>query len=275
MNPIKHTLPNAFEVTGLNAALLALQRAPYRPHIRCINYHDVPADQMAAFEEQLRFYAKHFAPVGHDELIAFHAGHWTHEKPGLLITFDDGLRSHAEVAAPLLEKYGMTGWFMVPAAVVRNAPGSEGWEHTVVEDTLDYEGLRRLDEKHVIGCHTFSHRRLEASLTAEEIAGEIPAAKRQLEEWLEHPVDVFAWVGGEEWTYSAAAAAAIRAAGFRISFMTNNALIRPGDDLLQIQRSNIEAHFPPAVARFGLSGFFDVTYGPKRRRVNRLTSALS
>jgi peptidoglycan/xylan/chitin deacetylase (PgdA/CDA1 family) len=167
----------------------------------------------------------------------------------------------------------MTGWFMVPAAVVRDAPGARDWPHTVLEPTLDYEGLRRLDRDHVVGCHTFSHRRLEAKLSAEEIAREIPEAKRQLEAWLEHPVDVFAWVGGEEWTYSAAAAEAIRAAGFRISFMTNNALIRPGDDLLQLQRTNIEAHFPPAVARFGLSGFFDLSYAPKRRRVNRLTAA--
>lgn len=201
------------------------------------------------------------------------AGRWEPAKPGLLLTFDDGLRSHAAVVAPLLEKYGMTGWFMVPAAVVHNAPGARNWEHTVGEETLDFEALRRLDRNHVVGCHTFSHRRLEASLTPEEIAWEIPEAKRQFEEWLEHPIDIFAWVGGEEWTYSAAAAAAIREAGFRISFMTNNALIRPGDNLLQIQRTNIEAHFPPAVTRFGLSGFFDVMYGPKRRRVNRLTAS--
>jgi peptidoglycan/xylan/chitin deacetylase (PgdA/CDA1 family) len=143
----------------------------------------------------------------------------------------------------------------------------------VVEKTLDYEGLRRLDRNHVIGCHTFSHRRLETSLTGEDLAWEIHESKRQLEEWLERPVDVFAWVGGEEWTYSAAAAEAIRQAGFRISFMTNSAPLRPGDDLLQIQRTNIEANFPPAIMRFGLSGFFDLTYGRKRRRVNRLTAA--
>ena len=273
MNPIKHALARVFDVSGLNAALLALQRAAFRPHIRCINYHDVLPEHRASFEGQLRFFAKHFAPVGREDLLAFHTGNWTEEKPGILLTFDDGLRSHAEVAAPLLEKYGMTGWFMVPAAVVRNAPGGELWDHTVDEETLDYDGLRRLDEKHVIGCHTFGHRRLEASLSPEEIAWEIPAAKRKLEEWLGHTVDVFAWVGGEEWTYSAAAAKAIREAGFRISFMTNSHLFRPGDDLLQIQRSNIEAHFPDVVARFGLSGFFDVTYGPKRRRVNQITAA--
>ena len=275
MNPIKRALATAFDVTGLSRGLLALQRAAFQPHIRCLNYHDIPPELADEFEDQLRFYAEHFAPVGRKDLLALREGRWTAGKPGILLTFDDGLRSHVDVAAPLLEEYGMVGWFMVPAAVVRNAPGGLETEHSVEEETLDYAGLRRLDTHHVIGCHTYSHRRLESSLTADELIWEIPMAKKRLEEWLEHPVDVFAWVGGEERTYASAAAEAIREAGFHISFMTNNALFRPGDDLLQIQRTNIEADFPPALMRFGLSGFLDVTYAPKRRRVNRLTAPMN
>ena len=82
----------------------------------------------------------------------------------------------------------------------------------------------------------------------------------------------FAWVGGEEWAYSREAAERIRAAGFEYSFMTNNAVIRPHGELLQVQRTNVEAHFEPAFLKFCLSGFYDVFYLPKRRRVNRLTS---
>ena len=160
----------------MNAALLGLHKALFRPHIRCINYHEVASEHADAFEQQLRHYAKHFAPVGRDELFALHEDRWQADKPGLLITFDDGLRSHIEVAAPLLEKYGMTGWFMVPAAAVRDAPGAPEWEHTVPYETLDYAGLRELDRRHVIGCHTFSHRRLEASLSSDEITREIPEA---------------------------------------------------------------------------------------------------
>jgi len=273
MNWVKRELATAFEVTALSRTLLALQRAAFRPHIRCLNYHDIPPERAAAFEDQLRFYAEHFEPIGREDLLALHEGRWKSDKPGILLSFDDGLRSHVEVAAPLLEKFGMTGWFMVPVAAVRDAPGGCEVKHSVEQETLDYAGLRRLDQHHVIGCHTFSHRRLESSLTPDEVDFEIRGAKRRLEELLEHPVDVFAWVGGEEWTYSRAAAEAIRASGFRVSFMTNNAIFRPGDDLLQIQRTNIEADFPLEVMRFGLSGFLDLTYTPKRRRVNRLTAA--
>ena len=84
-------------------------------------------------------------------------------------------------------------------------------------------------------------------------------------------MDVFAWVGGEEAAYSAQAARVIDDAGFDLSFMTNNAVIRPGDHPLQIQRTNVEAWDSEAVVRFQLSGLLDLGYRAKRRRVNRLT----
>ena len=44
-------------------------------------------------------------------------------------------------------------------------------------------------------------------------------------------------------------------------------------DLLQLQRTNVEASDPPALVNLSLSGFFDAWYAAKRRRVNRLTEA--
>ena len=55
--------------------------------------------------------------------------------------------------------------------------------------------------------------------------------------------------------------------------MTNSAPIRPGCNLHQLQRTNVEASDPPALVNLSLSGFFDAWYAGKRRRVNRLTRA--
>ena len=274
MNRSKLKIASAFEATGLSRSLLALQRAALRPYARALNYHDVPHALAPAFESQLQFYARHFVSMGYEDLLALQAGEWRHEKPGLILTFDDGLRSHAEVVAPLLEKYEMTGWFMVPAAVLDEPAGAgRAPAHTVHEPTLSWRSLLRLRDRHVIGCHTFSHRRLTAALTPEELAFEIGDAKRALEQGLGCTIPVFAWVGGEEETYCSAAGEAIRRAGFRVSFMTNSAPIRAGADLLQLQRTNVEASDPPALVKLSLSGFFDAWYAAKRRRVNRLTAA--
>jgi peptidoglycan/xylan/chitin deacetylase (PgdA/CDA1 family) len=220
-------------------------------------------------------------------LRALRNGDWPHERPGLIISFDDGLRTHADVVAPLLEQYGLCGWFMVPVDFVDVPPAQQSeWarDHSIQFSpgsfadgriALDWGDVRRLDASHVVACHTRSHQRLGAELDDRQLEFEIPGSKKILEERVGHEVPVFAWVGGEEPTYSDGAAGAIRAAGFEFSFMTNNAVIRPSTDPLQLQRSNIEADFPLPLTRFTLSGFYDLMYWPNRRRVNRLTATKS
>jgi peptidoglycan/xylan/chitin deacetylase (PgdA/CDA1 family) len=279
----KLRLAQLFETTGLNGALLRIQARLWRPHLRVLNYHDVPPHLAPAFEEHLRLFAEHFAPVGRSELLALQRGEWRSARPGLVLSFDDGLRSHAEIVAPLLDRYSFAGWFLLPAgfletpvaeqaAYAREHRISAGHPYADGRHAMTWEQARALEARHVLVCHTMHHSRLPASLASAELDVEIGGAKRLMEQRLGHEVEAFGWVGGEEWGYSREAAERIRAAGFRIGFMTNNALFRPGGDLLQIQRTNVEAYFPPHVARFQMTGFLDLLYLPKRKRVNRLTA---
>ena len=100
---------------------------------------------------------------------------------------------------------------------------------------------------------------------------EIKGAKRRMEKVLECEVPVFCWGGGGEDAYTSEAVALISRAGITHSFMTNSQVIRPAADSLQLQRTNIEADYPLWLTRFQLSGFMDLLYAGKRRRVNRLT----
>lgn len=279
----KQALARVFEASGLNSLLAAALDTFAHPYIRAVNYHDIPPSKAADFENQLRYFSDRFVGVGRQELQALLEGDWPHDRPGILLSFDDGLRSHIEVAAPLLEKYGFSGWFAVPACFPDlSIDDIERFkeQHSVNFDdadlgarrpVLDWDDLKRLDDRHVICCHSMTHVRLSASLTDEERASEILEAKLRLEEGLGREVDTFVWVGGEEWAYSRESAQAIGLAGFRYGLMTNNAPIRPGDSQLQLQRTNVEADFPEALLRLKLCGFYDLMDTPKRRRVNRLT----
>lgn len=262
-NALKRRLATALDLFGINSLGFALQRRFLSPFIRVVNYHDVPPQHAQNFESQLRYYASRFVNVDEEKLRGFLNGdQWTDDKPGIILSFDDGLASHAEVVAPILKKFGFTGWFFVPAERVNTTSEDKG--------SARPDQIRSLDPDHVIGSHTVTHCRLAADVEQEKLRSEIVESRSILEQALGHNVDIFCWVGGEELSYSRDAADLVNAT-YDLGFMTNNAPVRRGTNPMQLQRTNIEAENPLSLLRFQISGMLDLLYLPKRRRVNKLT----
>src|SRR5205823_2878513 len=133
-------------------------------------------------------------------------GRWDKSRPGLIISFDDGHRSHREIAAPVLERYGFVGWFFIPVGFVDcPAEGQSAFarDHGIKSDwrggrpsarlALSWDEVRGLTRRHVVGCHTLTHRRLTADLTEAELDRETAGAKGRMEEVLGREVPTFAW----------------------------------------------------------------------------------
>jgi len=280
----RRAIPQLAQWIGVTPAMLAWERRWCFPSIRTVIYHSVPQTHADNFERQLEYYAQHYSNVTLDDLDSLvHGGAWSHPKPGLIISFDDGLRTHAEVAAPLLEKHGFTGWFFAPTEFIDEPEESQrefATEHQILlhEDlpgervAMTWAQARELASKHVVGGHTASHVRLSSELTALQLQTEIAEAREYLAEKLGHAVDTFAWVGGEEWSYSRTAADAIRSAGFRFSFMTNSARIEPTTPPLQLDRCRVEPNWSLAMIRWQLSGIMDWRFRAKRNRVHQVTA---
>jgi peptidoglycan/xylan/chitin deacetylase (PgdA/CDA1 family) len=254
------------------------------PHARAINYHAAHLEHMGNFDAQVAWYARNFVPVGMRELLDLQRGVWPHSRPGLIVSFDDGLREPYDHAVPILERHGFRAWFFVPTSFI-DVPSAEqrafAERHEITSPApsdapriaLSWDEIRDLDRRgHVIGSHTCTHQRMKASLPPASVRSELFASKQILERQLGHEMPVFCWVGGEEGDYSAEAAAALRDAGYRIAFQTHSHPIRPGTNLLQIQRTNIEAWDTLALVRFQLCGFMDLFSSARRRRVERLTA---
>lgn len=271
-----------FDLFHLNQMMHFSQVKLFSPFIRAINYHDISPAEAEQFEQQLCYFAKHFSPVNYEDLIRFHSNVWAKEKPGLVISFDDGYRSFYEVAAPLLEKYGFVGWFFISPGLI-DVPVKEQREEATKHQTipkkfnygtprvfLTWDQVLELDRNHVIGCHTLSHCRLRSAIPEGRLYQEIVTSKHMLEQKLEHKVPAFAWVGGEESSYSRKAADMIRGAGYQVAFLTNNSITRPCTDLHLLNRTNIESNFSMYLIRFQISGFLDLFYTFKRKRVSSL-----
>src|SRR5207248_7786988 len=124
LNPNKRRLARLLGRVGITRMLLAGLRVCHGSrYIRVVNYHGTPAAWRDGLSAHLRFYLRHFVPVGPPDLELVLSGKpWPHSRPGLLITFDDGLRNNFEVASPLLEQHGFCGWFMLPAGFIECPP---------------------------------------------------------------------------------------------------------------------------------------------------------
>ena len=247
-----------------------LGRRAHRSYVRAINYHGTPAAYQANFARQLRFYAHRFDDAGPDRLRSVLAGD-RHDRPAVAVTFDDGYRDNYDVAAPMLEEHGLTGWFFVSPGRLRDlATDGRTVDGEDASAFMSSDELRDLLARgHVVGCHTHSHARLSRDLTPDQLHDEIVVARRRLADLLDDPIDSFCWVGGEEWTYSAAAQARVEAAGYALAFTTNCQITTAATNRLSIDRTNIEANWPLHQVRFYLSGVMDLAYTAKARRVAR------
>lgn len=123
----------------------------------------------------------------------------------VVLTFDDGHRSHIEQVAPLLVRYRFTGTFFVTAGQV----GRAGY--------MNWEELRRLVFLGMeIGSHGLTHRPL-TDLSRVQLQDELVNSKQILEEKLGVPIRSLAAPGG---FWSRAVAQAVAQARYEAAWVS-------------------------------------------------------
>ncbi len=197
--------------------------------IRVVSYHNTKVSDIPRFEKEIAYFAKHFSPVTLADLDRFfETRKWHKEKPGLIPEIFEGYRTHYDVITPILEKYGLTGWYYIPSLFM-DVPAEEQEAfckantlrekvHGTYPDdriSLTWDEVRALAAKHEICCHSGTHFRILRDTPQEDMQREIVFAKQHLEEKIDRPVDVFAWMGGREYSYNEPAQAYLHQAGYR------------------------------------------------------------
>jgi hypothetical protein len=273
---------------GIDQAAAAAHNALFSDSIRVVNYHSVPGRQQDSFQAHIDWYGKCYENVSEQDLRGLlHGKAWQKDRPGIIISFDDGFVSHAKIAAPILEAAGFTGWFFVPTGLIGCDPEEQSEALTrggIHPASVAHEGERvfmawdeveELSSRHVVGAHTVTHRRLGPSTDPTVLRREICGSRSMLTAALSMDVSSFCWVGGEEQSYSRGAADLIRNADFEFGFMTASAPVTKHTSPHMIQRTNIEAHYPLPLVRLLLAGAADLRHTLRRRRIQRLTAPKS
>jgi peptidoglycan/xylan/chitin deacetylase (PgdA/CDA1 family) len=281
-------LATASHRLGLCETVSRITQVMYRcAAIRVVNYHQTLASNASILDEHFRWYAQNYHPATREDLGALLRGDaWRHRQTGLILTFDDGLRSNYEVAAPLLERYGLYGWFFIPTSFIEcpvEAQRAYASQHQLLGAMLErshedrvamtWRELRDLSARgHEIGSHTQSHARLGEDVAEARVREEVLHSKLIAENRLGKPVRSFCWVGGEVSSYSRVASECISQSGYEFAFQTTCGLVSRRTHPLQIPRTNVEDRWPLDVARFQTSGIVDLIYARKRRAVTIRTA---
>ncbi len=257
----------------LDRELKRLNRKYANNYIRIVNYHTSPEAERHLFQNQVEWFLERFENCDMEKMASFLRGESVfREKPGIIFTFDDGFLENYQVAHQVLKEQNATGWYMVSSGFV----GQQNHQsHNGCHDYMTAEQLRTiLADGGVIGCHTYSHHRMDINDTEEILFHEIVEAKSQLQKLTGTEINLFCWCGGEEETYTQKAAELIRSAGYTYAFMTNSEVIRPDTNRFQMDRSNIEASWPISLVKFQICGLMDYRFSGKRRRVHKLTGEI-
>lgn len=204
--------------------------------ISVINYHNTPAHRAEQYDRELEQIAKRFAPTTEDDLDAYlERGSWPHSKPGVIVALYNGYRNNYDVFRPLLEKYGLVGWFFaasgyVGCPVARQLTfGSEHNLQTIAGEypdgryAMSWEELRTMDGRHVVASHTRNHARISFADRA-SLETEIVGSQEDFRAHLSHPVRAFAWLFGSAYGEAPVADSYIDCAGY--DFLFSNFMIQ-------------------------------------------------
>jgi peptidoglycan/xylan/chitin deacetylase (PgdA/CDA1 family) len=208
-------------------------------YVRVVNFHATPQRVAGGFEEQVSKLAESFAPVSYDDLMGLVVrGEWSHGRPGVVVSFFDGFRDNYEVAAPILDRLGLSGWFFLISGWISSRPEDQRAfadrhmmnlpydDRDLPEDgrlALSPEEIEDLARRgHVVASHTQTHATASPAfgpdLSPAALAREVAGSKGTLENLAGRPVRALAWREGTPLGADRRADEALASAGYELLF---------------------------------------------------------
>jgi peptidoglycan/xylan/chitin deacetylase (PgdA/CDA1 family) len=175
-----------------------------RSRLTVLTYHQVkdPADDCstvapAAFRQQMQFLKDHCHVVSLTTGVrALTRRDGAHKL--VAITFDDGYRDNATIAAPLLRELDLPACFFVSTDMIgtsRPFP-HDVWQRRGLQEHMTWDDVRGLAAQGFeIGSHTCSHADLGA-IALEEAKRELRESRQRLESELKMPIQLFSFPYG-------------------------------------------------------------------------------
>ena len=201
---IKGALMSGYLASGFPRFRDRLYARRGRSRLTVLTYHQIkdPADDCstvgtAAFRQQMQFLKDRYRVVSLTDGVRALSGDGRAEKL-VAITFDDGYRDNATIAAPILSELGLPACFFVSTDMIgtsRPFP-HDVWQRRGPQEHMTWDDVRRLAAQGFeIGSHTCSHADLGA-IPLEDAARELRHSRQRLEAELKIPIHLFSFPYG-------------------------------------------------------------------------------
>jgi peptidoglycan/xylan/chitin deacetylase (PgdA/CDA1 family) len=158
-----------------------------------------------------------YHPIAMRDAEDYWAGERRIPRKPIVLTFDDGYRSHVRVAMPELRRRGWPGVLYLEVAALKK-PGAEG---------VSRAGVRKLiDAGWELGGHTMTHPDL-TTLSPAALTAEVAGSRKLLARMFDVPVDAFCYPAGK---YDDSVIAAVERAGYAGATTVEEGLAGPPGD---------------------------------------------
>ena len=165
------------------------------PHTRFLKYTVTGR----AFAAQMKWLAANdYSTIDLPTLLARRRGGASIPERTVVITFDDGFRECATVAAPAMEAHGFSATFFLVAGLMGDSSRWLMTERGIEFPIMSWDDARQLERAgHRCESHSMTHPRL-AELSPGVCRDELARARATLEDALGHPVRHLAYPFGSE-----------------------------------------------------------------------------
>ncbi len=179
----------------------------------------------ATFDQQMSYLAsKGYTSISADTLAQALITHQNLPK-SVVLTFDDGYQDFYTYAYPVISKYNLTANLAIPTGLMNN-PGYLNWDQ--LKQMVASGKVFAYD-------HTWSHSSLPKD-SQEKAQFEILTAKKQLEQNLGRPVNIFVYPYGSE---NGNTINLLRSDGFIAAFSTVSGFTQCNSFIMSLHRNRI------------------------------------
>jgi peptidoglycan/xylan/chitin deacetylase (PgdA/CDA1 family) len=248
--------------------------------VRVLFMHDSPQEHAERFRRHLSWLHERFNLIDFETFKRLFESSLVLEdqRPAALLTFDDGLASNYDIAAPILEDAGVRGvFFVVPRFSACTGDDARRFYRAHIRNRWPLLSpmtplqIRDLSARgHTIGNHTLSHARL-SDIPVSEYEQEIVKSADIIESWIGRSVEAFSW----PLTWNAITPAAYHVACRRHRYCFTPCSGRTDvqtDSPRLIWRTSVEPSYDSAEFGFKCSSFGDRVSARRRRQLVRMLS---